>query len=211
MTGSIRTRRQPVQERSRRTVRQILDAAERIIGEAGVDAVTTRAVAERAGIVAPSLYRFFADREEILDALLEHMSTDLDQHVHAAEAAWEPGTIEDLIGLELDVYSGYYQTHPTAAALWFGGRASAAVIESIRNRNDTLAARLRTLLIDHHLLADTTPPAVFTLAIELGDRILEAAFREPGPHRRETLELGKTALTAFLERWATTAPAPPPR
>lgn len=209
MTGSIRTRRQPVQERSRRTVRQILDAAERIIGEAGVDAVTTRSVAERAGIVAPSLYRFFADREEILDALVEQMSTDLDQHVHAAEAAWEPGTIEDLIGLELDVYSGYYQTHPTAAALWFGGRASAAVVESIRNRNDTLAARLRALLIDHHLLSNTTPPAVFKLAIELGDRILEAAFREPGPHRRQTLELGKTALTAFLERWATAEPAPP--
>src|ERR1700739_1899288 len=141
MTGSIRTRRQPVQERSRRTVRQILDAAERIIGEAGVDALTAPAVAERAGIVAPSLYRFFADREEILDALVEQMSTDLDQHVHAAEAAWEPGTIEDLICLELDVYFGYYQTHPTAAALWFGGRASAAVIESIRYRKDTPHAR----------------------------------------------------------------------
>jgi AcrR family transcriptional regulator len=207
----MRTRRQPVQERSRRTVRQILDAAERIVGEAGVDAVTTRAVAERAGIVAPSLYRFFADREDILDALLEQMSTDLDQHVQAAEAAWEPGTIEDLISLELDVYSGYYQTHPTAAALWFGGRASAAVIESIRNRNDTLAARLRALLIDHQLLGDTTPPAVFKLAIELGDRILEAAFREPGPPSRETLELGKTALTAFLERRATAEAPPPPR
>jgi hypothetical protein len=122
----------------------------------------------------------------------------------------EPGTIEDLICLELDVYSGYYQTHPTAAALWFGGRASAAVIESIRNRYDALAARLRALLIDHHLLSDTAPPAVFKLAIELGERILEAAFREPGPHR-ETLELGKTALTAFLERWATAEPAPPSR
>ena len=28
----------------------------------------------------PSLYRFFADRDEILDALLEHMTADLDQH-----------------------------------------------------------------------------------------------------------------------------------
>jgi AcrR family transcriptional regulator len=203
MTDTIKTRRQPVQERSRRTVRQILDAAEQIVGEAGVDAATTRAVAERAGVAAPSLYRFFADREEILDAVLEQMSKDLDEHVQAVEAAWEPGTIEDLICLELDTYSGYYDAHRTVAALWFGGRASPAVIESIRNRNDIIAARLRTLLIDHQLVSDTTPPAVFALAIELGDRVLEAAFREPGPHSRETLALGKVAITAFLERWAT--------
>jgi AcrR family transcriptional regulator len=204
MTGAITTRRQPVQERSRRTVRQILDAAEQIISEKGVDAVTTRAVSERAGIGAPSLYRFFADREEMLDALLDQMSRDLDEHVQVAEAGWQAGTIEDLINLELDAYAGYYKTHPTAAALWFGGRASAAVIESIRNRNEILAARMRALLIDRQLVSDNTPPAVFALTIELGDRILEATFRKPKTHTPETLELGKVALTAFLQRWATT-------
>jgi AcrR family transcriptional regulator len=204
MTSSTNSRREPVQERSRRTVRQILNAAEQIITETGVDAVTTRNVAERAGVAAPSLYRFFADRDEILDALLEQMATDLDQHVHAAEAASAPKTIEDLIDLELDAYAGYYQTHPTAAALWFGGRASPAVIDSIRNRNDAIAARIRAILTDHQLVKDTTPTAVFDMLVELGDRVLEAAFREPGPHSHEKLELGKIALTAYLERWATT-------
>jgi AcrR family transcriptional regulator len=202
VTGAIKTRRKPVQERSRRTVRQILDAAEQIISEKGVDAVTTRAVSERAGVGAPSLYRFFADREEMLDALLDQMSRDLDEHVQAAEAGWESGTIADLINLELDAYAGYYKTHPTAAALWFGGRASAAVVESIRNRNDILASRLRALLIDRQLVSDSTPIAVFALTIELGDRILEATFRDPKAHNAEALELGKVALAAFLERWA---------
>jgi AcrR family transcriptional regulator len=203
MTSSTKTRREPVQARSRRTVRQILDAAEQIITEAGVDAVTTRNVAERAGVAAPSLYRFFADREEILDALLEQLAKDLDEHVQATEAASKTRTIADVIDLELDAYAGYYETHPIAAALWFGGRASPAVIESIRNRNDAIAARIRALLTDHQLVEDTTPPAVFDVLVELGDRVLEAAFREPGPHSHEMLELGKVALTAFLERWAT--------
>jgi AcrR family transcriptional regulator len=52
-----------------------------------VDAAATRAIAERAGVAIPSLYRFFADRDEILDALAEHMTADLDQHARAAEAA----------------------------------------------------------------------------------------------------------------------------
>jgi hypothetical protein len=132
------------------------------------------------------------------------MATDLDQQVQAAEAASEPRTIEDLIHLELDLYFSYYQDHPTAAALYFGGRASPAVIESIRTRNHTIAARIRAILTDHQLIKDTTPTAVFDMLVELGDRILETAFREPGPHIPQTLELGKIALTAYLERWATT-------
>ena len=60
-------RRAPVQERSRQTVTRILDAAAAIADEHGVDAATTRAIADRAGVSYPSLYRFFADREAILD------------------------------------------------------------------------------------------------------------------------------------------------
>ena len=41
-TTTARTRREPTQQRSRRTVRQILDAAEEIVGIQGVDAATTR-------------------------------------------------------------------------------------------------------------------------------------------------------------------------
>ena len=57
-------RRQPVQARSRETVERILAAAAVLIEDGGVEAVTTRAIAERAGVTAPSLYRFFADREQ---------------------------------------------------------------------------------------------------------------------------------------------------
>jgi len=202
-TTTTRARREPAQQRSRRTVRQILDAAEQIVGAQGVDAATTRAIAERAGVAVPSLYRFFADRDEILDALLEHMTADLDQHAQAAEAAWQPGDLAGLVRLELDTHAAYFQAHPSAVALWFGGRVSPPVVHSVRARNHALAVRMRALLISHHLVREQTPLAVFDLLMELGDRILEAAFRSPGPPDRETIELGVIALTAFLERWAT--------
>jgi AcrR family transcriptional regulator len=201
-TTTARARREPTQQRSRRTVRQILDAAEQIVGTQGVDAATTRAIAERAGVAIPSLYRFFADRDEILDALLEHMTADLDRHAQAVEAAWEPGDLAGLVRLELDTHAAYFQAHPSAVALWFGGRVSPPVVHSVRTRNHALAVRVRTLLISHGLVREQTPLAVFGLLIELGDRILEAAFRSPGPPDRETIELGGIALSAFLERWA---------
>jgi AcrR family transcriptional regulator len=201
-TTTTRTRREPTQQRSRRTVRQILDAAEQIVGTQGVDAATTRAIAERAGVAIPSLYRFFADRDEILDALVEHMTADLDQHARAAEAAWQPGDPAGLIRLELDTAAAYFEAHPSAVALWFGGRVSPPVVQTIRARNHALAVRVRDLLIAHHLVPEQTPSAVFDLLVELGDRILEVAFRSPSPPDRQTIELGAIALTAFAERWA---------
>ena len=203
-TTTARARREPTQQRSRRTVRQILDAAEQIVGTQGVDAATTRAIAERAGVAIPSLYRFFADRDEILDALVEHMTADLDQHARAAEAAWQPGDPAGLIRLELDTAAAYFEAHPSAVALWFGGRVSPPVVQTVRARNHALAVRIRALLIRHHLVPEQTPLAAFDLLVELGDRILEVAFRSPGPPDRQTIELGSIALAAFAEQWTQT-------
>ena len=50
MTVAPIQRREPVQARSRLTVTRILDAAAAIADENGVDATTTRAIADRAGV-----------------------------------------------------------------------------------------------------------------------------------------------------------------
>ena len=51
---------------------RILDAAERIIARSGTEAATTRAVAAEAGVQAPTIYRFFGDKDGLLDAVAEH-------------------------------------------------------------------------------------------------------------------------------------------
>ncbi len=206
MNASTRARREPTQERSRRSVEKILDAAEQIVGEAGADAATTRAILERSGVAVSSLYRFFADRDEILDAVLERMIVDLDEHALAAEAAWEPGGIEDLIRLELDLHAAYFEAHPGFVALWFGGRASPPVVESVRQRNQRLARRMQALLISTSLVRPETPAPVFDLIVDYGDRTLEVAFRDGGRLDRETLDLGVAALTAVAEHWSPGAP-----
>ena len=81
-------RRKPVQERSRRTVAAILDAAEAIVDEEGVNAATTRAIADRAGVAYPSLYRFFSDRDQILDDLLARHTMAVDALAVAGEHTW---------------------------------------------------------------------------------------------------------------------------
>lgn len=197
-----RARRKPVQERSRRTVERIIQAAEAIIAEEGVDAATTRTIAARAGVATPSLYRFFADRDEILDALLEAMLGELEAHAERAERGFSGESIEDYVRLEFDLHVAYYERHPSLASLWFGGRVSAAVVELVHARNQRLARRLQHTLASAGLVEPAMPDVAFDLIVEYGDRTLDIAFRGGRRPDSEVIEAGITGLTAFMERWA---------
>jgi len=52
------------------TEEKILDAAARLLEEGGVEAVTTRAVCQAAGITAPTLYHHFGDKDGLLGAVV---------------------------------------------------------------------------------------------------------------------------------------------
>ncbi|GAA2015773.1 TetR/AcrR family transcriptional regulator [Nakamurella flavida] len=52
---------------------RIVERAAQLLGEQGPAAVTTRGVAERAGVQAPTIYRLFGDKDGLLDAVAEHV------------------------------------------------------------------------------------------------------------------------------------------
>jgi AcrR family transcriptional regulator len=62
-------RKSPSQERSRRTVKRILDAAARIYHEHGYAGATTNDVADEAGVSVGSLYQYFPNKDALLVAL----------------------------------------------------------------------------------------------------------------------------------------------
>ena len=72
----------------------IVDAAAQLLREHGAPAVTTRRVAQAAGVQAPTIYRLFGDKDGLVDAVAERVMAD---HV-AAKAATEPlaDPVEDL-------------------------------------------------------------------------------------------------------------------
>ncbi|MEO8706221.1 MAG: TetR/AcrR family transcriptional regulator [Kofleriaceae bacterium] len=51
---------------------RIIAAAIKLVAKGGRDAVTTRAVAEAAGVQPPALYRLFGDKSTLLDAVADH-------------------------------------------------------------------------------------------------------------------------------------------
>lgn len=67
---------------------RIIDVAAELLREQGVTALTTRGVAERAKVQAPTIYRLFGDKDGLLDALAEHvMATFVSDKADAVTAA----------------------------------------------------------------------------------------------------------------------------
>ncbi|MCA9677975.1 MAG: TetR family transcriptional regulator [Kofleriaceae bacterium] len=77
--------REPEQKEQRR--RELLDAAARLLGDGGLEAVTLSAIARAAGLAKSNVYRYFGSREEIL---LEILVDDELTWVGELEAALAP-------------------------------------------------------------------------------------------------------------------------
>lgn len=68
-SAELRAARAPQQERGQRRVEQILDAAESVFAELGVDGASMQAIADRAGSSVGSLYHFFPNKDALVEAL----------------------------------------------------------------------------------------------------------------------------------------------
>lgn len=77
----------PVEERRARRRRLLLDAALELLGEGGREAVTVRAVCERARLNPRYFYESFPDRDELLVGLYDDVGAELAGRVAAALAA----------------------------------------------------------------------------------------------------------------------------
>lgn len=102
MTEENSIRRKPKQARSQQRVDHLIDTAAALFAEKGYDAVTTNAIAERAGMSIGSLYQFFPNKEAILDGLAERYVQDMRGQMgqifsDQMSSVALPGLINDLI------------------------------------------------------------------------------------------------------------------
>ena len=194
-------RRQPVQARSQARVERILTAATTLVDDGGVDAATTRAIAAAAGVPVATLYQFFADRDAVLDAVLERELEALDRHV-AAQRPPATATLAGFVDFAFEVHRAYYRCRPAFARLWFGGRRTPPVEAAVRARGRRLAHQWHAVMVAAGLIGPATDPIVAELAVELGDRVFECAYRRAPEAEEVVFAEGKRAVTAYLQEHA---------
>lgn len=184
----------------------ILKAAAELLAEGGVEALTTRSLAARAEIPVATIYRYFANREEIISAYLDHELEQIDQAVVAAVLALERVTVRSLAEAVALAHMRHHQLHPEGVPVWFGGRLSAAVLDRVRDLDARLAASLRSATTAAGMLSGA-PTFTAELLVRLFDRMFEFVFlldRTAGEQEaivRSFIDM----IASYLERFATPA------
>ncbi len=144
-----RTPRAPVQKRGQQRVEAILDAAEAVFSEMGVDAASTNAIAERAGASVGSLYHFFPNKDAILEALAERYAqsmTSLLQRELRIDEPWVP--LPELFTQLIVSFAAMDEAHPGYLAVCratdsaSGGKSPVSL-----QTEEHMQALVRTLLV----------------------------------------------------------------
>ncbi|WP_103353500.1 TetR/AcrR family transcriptional regulator [Amycolatopsis sp. CA-128772] len=190
-------RRVPRQARSREKLAKILAAADRLLAEDGVEALTTTRVAAEAGVSVGALYQYLPDRDAITEALaglyLGRLETLMESF--AEQAAGE--TWADPVGLLVDAFAGLYRAEPGFRALWSGRGLTDGTREADRAHKRVMATGVHRVLVAQRLLRDDYEAAVACrTAFLAADAVIQEVFRGDGAP--ELLEPVKTMLRAYL-------------
>ncbi|WP_405579792.1 TetR family transcriptional regulator [Streptomyces sp. NBC_01190] len=185
-------RRAPVQRRSTERLERILDACARELDEGGYGRLSTRAVAARAGVPIGSVYRFFADKRAMADALAHR---NLDEFLdRAATRLAGPDLGSDwrtAVDVLVDEYTAMKRTAAGFALVDFGIPGET---------NHDLADRLPALLGDRIAVdpADARLRLALVVAVEAADAALQLAFRNDSSGDAAVIAETKRLLRAYL-------------
>ncbi|MDX6325054.1 MAG: hypothetical protein QOK15_1408 [Nocardioidaceae bacterium] len=199
---SARLRRVPQQSRSRERVEKILDSAAAQVVAGGVETLSTRAIAEGAEVPVASLYQYFADRDDILLALVERDIAAMDDQVHAAVAALPCYSIAAIVETTMAAFLKAYEERPAFVVIWLRGRTNAAIKEYCRDHNRRLGGELYKVADDLGLFGPEADPCYAELAVEIGDRLFQVAFENDLDGDAMVLEEAVKVVTAYLQLYA---------
>lgn len=179
--GVGRLRREPQQARSRARFERLLEAADRVLGTEGLEALTVRRIAVEAEVPIGTLYQFFPDKQAIVDALalryLEEFSVLVAGLVDRAERERWADPVRVVSGAFVDLY----RSRPGYLAIWAGGHLSPQVRQADQENDRLIADGLRRVLVAQSGLPDGPELArACAVAVRVSDALLQYAFRN-GP------------------------------
>src|SRR5215470_11142744 len=107
-----------------RTREVLLATAERLVGEGGSEALSTRSVAEAAGTTTRAVYSVFGSKEALLQALAQRAFELIIERVDAVPLTDDPGA--DLIAGAVQGFRTFALEHPDLFRLVWGAASPGA-------------------------------------------------------------------------------------
>ncbi|WP_201787154.1 TetR/AcrR family transcriptional regulator [Actinoplanes sp. TFC3] len=175
------------------TRQKVIAAAANLLATAGRDAVTTRAVATAAGVQPPVIYRFFTDKDGLLDAVAEHTYAAFVAGKQAITPLSDP--IDDLrAGWDLAVEFGL--SNPALYAMMYGEPRRGIDSPAVQAGMQVLAERIRRLAAAGRLAVDQELAASIIQATARGAVLTWLSLPEPRRDRALLDSLREVMVTA---------------
>ena len=89
-------RASPKQERAVQTRERMLDIAGELLGEVGIERISTNLICARAGVSPTSLYRYFKDKYAVLESLGRRLMDRQNEALYAWLRKHGPGGLDEL-------------------------------------------------------------------------------------------------------------------
>ncbi|MER6231865.1 TetR/AcrR family transcriptional regulator [[Kitasatospora] papulosa] len=196
-------RRVPVQQRSADRLARILDAGAALLDEAGYELLSTRAVADRAGVPIGSVYRFFPNKRALVDALAERNLEVYAGRVVARLEGIPEREWRAAIDAVLDEYLAMKRSVPGFALVDFGPPVpTPGPLDEEANRR--VAGRLAELLSGHlgrgrdGAPGDAALLRTVLVCVQAADALLQLAFRTDPVGDPDLIAETRTLLRAYL-------------
>ncbi|MFJ9742143.1 TetR family transcriptional regulator [Streptomyces sp. NPDC101166] len=197
--GPTPLRRTPRQARSRARLALVLQAAERVLVDEGVEALTTTRVAAEAKVSVGSLYQYLPDRGAIIDALAAGYFTRLEAAMDELARAAAAERWADPVGVLVDAFAGIYRSEHGFRALWFGSGLTERTRAADREHKRRMADGVRRVLLALDAADDDEALARACHAATLAaDALAQEAFRRDPEGDRAVLDEAKVMLRGYL-------------
>jgi len=208
MAVTSASRRAPLQPRSVQTIQRVVHAASSLLCRLPLEEVTTTRIAVEAGVSVGALYRFFPDKQSIVDAVaVRHVGRfrrELESKVLPAIerelrnlAEFQPAR---LLNMVVDAYVLYLDENPDFRAISFERLISAATKEQEASPAVGLPALLKNFMLEQ-LAIPNTPALDLMLRVvtEAGERLIAFAFEQPTREERDRIiDEMKRMLSGYL-------------
>ena len=191
--------------RRQETIEEILDIAEAVMAEDGVNGLSLSEVARRLGVKPPSIYKYFDSLMAIYDALFARGQRANFEGIAAAMAQAEPGL--DALAAGLDASGRWCLAHPATAQLMFW-----RPVPNFEPTPEAMAPSVDMVRIQRQALADAvaagqlgpgadSDEALYLVSILISGVVGQALANDPG------LPWGQGRFSPLLPDLLATLPA----
>jgi AcrR family transcriptional regulator len=194
-------RREPVQERARKTVDVILHTAATLIEEAGVEAFNTNVLADRAGVRVRTVYRYFPNKLAVLTAVAERLAAEWDGWFDGFRALSDPrASWRTLWTAYIDTFVRGIRRIPGGLAIRRAMRALPELQAIDRQDNERLARQLAAAIERRGVgLPRSGLTIMARMLIETAVAVLDLALLEPQAQASALIDELKRLQLTYLE------------